>query len=719
MASSPTRLLCLWHFHQPYYSTPGRGSNTLPWVRLHAIKSYYDLGRMLEDHPGVRCAINFSGSLLEQFREYLEVGKRDSWWHLTRKPAANLTDPDKHHLLRHFFSLDWETCIEPNPGYRRLLEKRGGDSDDLAIEAFDTQEYRDLQVWFNLAWFGFSARNERAVVQSLLDKGEQFSEDEKIAVLEQQIEVMQLLIPLYRKLHRRDQIEISVSPMYHPIMPLVIDTESAERCSPSRPRPEPFRAPEDARHQLRAARTTAREVLGIEVDGIWPSEGAVSPEVVEMFDEFDIAWCASDEEVLAKSRGEAFGREADLYRRWQLEGTDVDLFFRDRAISDQVGFVYGNAETGVAVDDFLERVRRAGREEEAGGEEAEAPIVSVIADGENPWEHYPGDGEAFLGELFGRLESADDLETTTPSRCLGRGGEPGELTHLHSGSWIYANYDIWIGHEETNCAWELLGRTRERLVEEIDEADLSKTERQQTWRALYMAEGSDWFWWYGDDFTSENDADFDRLFRDQLRYVYRMLELEIPAELDSSILGERLPKAPFEAPKRLIKPRVDGRSDYFYEWSGAGVYRNTGAHGSMFENTRYVDEMRVGFDLENLYVQVAPGPDLMAEMSGVRFELAIRRDGVRHRVRIDRDGEVSGEVTSDRSSGALPLELVAFEEVLEFAVPFELLDAAAGDALSLNLSIRDERMERERHPPHGGIDIEVPDESFEAVNWMV
>ncbi len=715
MASPSTRLLCLWHFHQPYYSTPGRTENSLPWVRLHGIKSYYDVGRMLEAHPEIHCVINFSGSLLEQLREYLEVGKRDSWWHLTRKPASNLTDPDKHHLLRHFFSIDWETCIQPIPGYRRLLEKRGEDSDDLDISAFGVDEYRDLQVLFNLAWFGFSARNERPVVQSLLEKGEQFSEDEKLAVLEQQIEVMQLLIPLYRRLHQRGQIEISVSPMYHPIMPLVVDTETAERCSPERPRPEPpFGAPEDARYHLREARTIARDVLGVDVDGIWPSEGAVSPEVVEMFDEAGVGWCASDEEVLQHSRGDEWNRSRDLYRRWQLEGTDIDMFFRDRMISDQIGFVYGNAETGEAVDDFLERLRTSGV-----GDGGRAPVVSVIADGENPWEHYPGDGEEFLEQLFTRVAEADDIETVTPGGCTDTEEPAGELERLHSGSWIYANYDIWIGHEETNKAWELLGETRETLVEHIDEVELSKTERQKIWRALYMAEGSDWFWWYGDDFTSENDADFDRLFRDQLRYVFQMLEMDVPAELDTSIMQERLPKVPFDSPQRLVKPRVDGRSDYYYEWSGSGVYRNTGAHGSMFENTRYVDEMRIGFDLENLYIRVNPGPDLLAEMSGVRFELTIRSDEARYSVHVERDGEVAGRVTSERTSGSLPLELVAFEEVVELGVPFELMDAAPGDALTLTLSVLDERMERERHPPHGGIDIEVPDESFDAVNWMV
>ena len=714
MADSKTRLLFLWHFHQPYYSTPDRTSNTLPWVRLHAIKSYYDMGRMLEEHPEIRCVINFSGSLLEQLREYLEVGKRDSWWYLTQKPAASLKEPDKLHLLRHFFSIDWETSVRPVPAYRRLLEKRGEDSRSLDTSAFSTQEYRDLQVLFNLAWFGFSARKERAVVQSLVEKGGKYSEDEKLAMLEQQIEVMQLLIPLYRRLHQRGQVEISVTPMYHPIIPLLIDTDSVKRPSPHRPRPERFQAPEDAKAHIRESRTVVRDVLGVDVDGMWPSEGAISPEVVELFDDRGLSWCASDEEVLQESRGDRWRRQSDLYRPWRLGDGSTSIFFRDRTMSDQIGFVYGNTGADDGVDDFMGRLRSVD-----GRRSDETPIVSVILDGENPWEHYPNDGEKFLHKLYTRIAKADDVETVTPSDCVRSHDGVGRLDRLHSGSWIHANFDIWIGHEEENQAWELLAETRRTLVDKIDQVDLAESERQKIWRALYMAEGSDWFWWYGDDFTSENDADFDRLFRDQLRYVYRRIDEEIPGELDVSIMKERLPQVPFESPKRLIKPRIDGLSDYYYEWSGSGLYRNTGAHGSMFENTRYVDEIRIGFDVDNLYVRIAPGPDLMAEMAGVRFELSIRGDGSLHTVKVEDDDGITGGVTSENTKGSLPLELVAYEESLEFAVPFELIDAQPEETLMLKLSVWDERMERERHPPHDSFEIEVPDESFELVNWMV
>ncbi|MFP4598749.1 MAG: glycoside hydrolase, partial [Persicimonas sp.] len=264
--NQPTYVQFLWHFHQPCYSVPKQSTNKLPWVRLHAIKSYYDMGRMLERFPQMRCVVNFSGCLLQQLREYIEDGKRDTWWELTEKPAFELDEAERAHLLRNFFSIDWDHCVARYPRYQELLEKRGADPDKIDPNAFSVQELRDLQVLFNLAWFGFSARQERVVLQALIDKGRGFTESEKQAVLEQQIEIMQLVAPLYRKLHRRGQVEVSISPMYHPILPLLIDTDSAAVATPERPRPPRMQAVEDAHFHIAEARTVARDVLGIDVN---------------------------------------------------------------------------------------------------------------------------------------------------------------------------------------------------------------------------------------------------------------------------------------------------------------------------------------------------------------------------------------------------------------------------------------------------------------------
>lgn len=707
----------LWHFHQPYYSVPNQSSNKLPWVRLHAIKSYYDMGRMLERHPEVRCVVNFSGCLLQQLREYGEEGKRDTWWELTEVPARELNDAERYHLLRNFFSLDWQRCVARYPRFQELLDKRGADADKIDPGEFTTQELRDLQVLFNLAWFGFSAREERVVVQALIDKGRGFTESEKQALLEQQLEVMQLVAPLYRKLHHRRQIELSITPMYHPILPLVLDTDVAQMATPERPRPPRFMAPEDAHTQIAEARTLARDFLGIDVNGMWPAEGAVSEAAVGAFAAHDVEWIASDEEVLERSIGEGWSRNRDLYHPWHVEGAGgPQIFFRDRGLSDLIGFVYSKNDAEQAVGDFMERVRKIGRQRRA---EGGPPVLSVILDGENPWMHYEDDGEPFLDALYAALGAAEDIETTTPTQYLEEVGAGPGLGRLHAGSWIEANYRIWIGAEETNRAWELLGQTRAHLDERTASGEVDEARAQNAWEALYIAEGSDWFWWYGDDFASPNDADFDRLFRDQLRHVYAALGEEPPSELDVPITGQAAPRVEFKPPQGLIQPTIDGNNEFYYEWSGAGVYRSHGGRGSMFESARLVEELRVGFDLGLLYLMAKPGGDLSGRAHPLDFKFTIiGPEGAARLIHVLVDGGAEATVASP-SHAPKPVERAAFVNCLELAVPFSDLDLRTGDRFSVHLSLLEHGMEIERHPAERALEMSVPDETFELRNWIV
>jgi alpha-amylase/alpha-mannosidase (GH57 family) len=713
------RLQFLWHFHQPYYSVPEASANRLPWVRMHAIRSYYDMGRMLERHPEIRCAINFSGSLLEQLREYIEQGKRDTWWELTRKPAARLTDAERLHILRHFFSLDWETAIEPIPRYWELLEKRGKDPAEIVLADFSNQELRDLQVLFNLAWFGFTARQERVVVQAILDKGEGFTESEKEALLEQQIEVMQLIPPMYRRLHRRGQIELSVTPMYHPILPLLIDTDSARRASPDRPTPARFSAVEDARHQIRVVRHLTRDFLGIDVDGMWPAEGSLSPEALGLFAEEGIRWVATDEGILERSVDE-YDAATDKFRAWCLaDCPETAVFFRDRETSDKISFTYAHNDAEAAVDDFMETVRGRAADARAAGVGDEL-VYSVILDGENPWGSYEGHGEAFLNQLYARIADSEDIVTATPSEYLEDGHAAARLDDLHSGSWIDANYNIWIGHEETNRAWELLADARAALVDACGEPPpAEESSAEVAWQALYMAEGSDWFWWFGDDFTSVNDADFDRLFRSQLRVAYTSVGLEPPGELDIPISKTEGESAHFEPPHALVKPTIDGRSDYFYEWSGSGVYVNRGAPGSTFDSHRYIEEMRVGFDLETLSLRLEPGADFLDSSDALTIRIKVSGpDGIDTVVVSLEDG-LSAEIVDQNGQTLDIVELVAFDDYVELSVPFKSLELAAGDEFDVIVSIWRAGLELERHPPNRTIALTVPDETFEMKNWMV
>jgi alpha-amylase/alpha-mannosidase (GH57 family) len=712
-----THVQFVWHFHQPYYSVPHQSFNKLPWVRLHAIKSYYDMGRMLERHPQMRCVVNFSGCLLQQLREYVEDGKRDTWWELTEKNASELTEQERYHLLRNFFCINRRHCVARYPRYEQLLQKRGEDDNRIDPFDFSVQELRDLQVLFNLAWFGFSAREERVVVQALDDKGRDFTESEKQALLEQQIEIMKLIAPLYRRLHHRRQVELSITPMYHPILPLIIDSQVAQMATPELPQPPRLQALDDAYAQISEARTIAREVLGVDPNGMWPAEGSVSEPAVAAFAAHDVDWIASDEEVLQRSLGERYSRSWDLYHPWHLEGTPgTQIFFRDRGLSDLIGFVYANNEPDEAVDDFVSRVRQIGAQRRA---DDAPPIVSVILDGENPWMHYPDDGEGFLDRLYAALEGADDIATVTPSQCIEEVGAGPALPTLHAGSWIEANFRIWIGAEETNRAWELLGNTREHLQQRSEGGEVPDERLHRAWEALYIAQGSDWFWWYGDDFDSPNDADFDRLFRDQLRHVWGALGEEPPEELDVPIIGSAASRVHFTPPQSLVQPTIDGNNEFFYEWSGAGVYRDSGAQGSMFDHSRIVEELRVGFDLGFLYLMVKPSPKFDPSERPVEIKFRITGPaGAARLIHVRLGDEVSASVEAARHADK-PVSRAAFVNCLELAIPFSDLSLEAGDTFGLLVAVIDDHIEVERHPVERTLNLEVPDETFELRNWIV
>lgn len=716
--ANPRLVHFLWHLHQPYYSTPDQSRNTMPWVRLHAAKAYYDMARMLEKFPQIHCTINFSGCLLLQIHEYVHLEKRDLWWDLTLKPANELTTIDKSQLLADFFSTNWETCIRPLPRYWELLERRGHHPEATDLSTFNTQDWLDLQLLFNLAWFGFAAREEFPQLQALIARGHSFQEEDKKTVLDLQIQIMEKLLPMYRRLHESGQIEISLTPMFHPILPLVLDTEAAQRATPERPRPPRFSEPDDANYHVSAALQAGQSLLGIKIQGMWPAEGSVSPEAVDIFAAHGIRWIATDEDVLARSRGPAWSRDNDLYRAWRLRSHEQPaIFFRDHGLSDQLGFVYSKNTPQDAVNDLFARIQAV--PDNAAGQPT-PPLVNIILDGENPWEHYPNDGREFLTLLYERLSESPTIRTITPSQYLAEQPSIGTLEHLHSGSWILGNYQIWIGHPETNRAWELLGHARQRL-QEISHSDsssqLDPDALKLAWQALYIAEGSDWFWWYGDDFSSEQDDAFDLLFRSQLVEIYTRIGEQVPLEVQHPIHSKDRSEVSFSPPLDLISPQIDGKNSSFYEWKGAGLYRNTGAHGAMFENTRFIDAIYIGFDLENLSVRIEPGPDFHADALESRIiRVPITTPTSTHIVEISPAHGGRGTIESDGNATALTH--AAFADFLEFSIPLAALKLSPHDKISLYFLVLNQALELERHPTTGQLELTVPDASFTLKNWM-
>ncbi len=390
--------------HQPYYYNPLTQESVMPWVRMHATMGYYDLISLLEDFPAIRQTFNYVPSLLAQIEGYIGGEIRDVFLERTAKPASELSPEEKQFILWNFFMVNWDTRLMCHPRYKELLYKRGtkipeGSVPDV-VDRFTERDMRDLQVWFNLAWFGFRAFARYPELGEMKARGSGFSEDDKARLLEIQKEILKEIIPLHQRALGKGQIELTTSPFYHPIMPLLYDTDLARRAMPEAPLPDRFHYPADVEAQLSAAVACHRRVFGQYPQGLWPSEGSVCPEIVPLVAGQGFRWMASDEEILFRSLKKR-DRPSVLYRPYRVEheNASITMVFRDRELSDRIGFSYAHNDGKSAASDFLLRLAEISKTVRTDG-----ALVSVILDGENPWQGYPDGGEGFLRRNHNRLQ---------------------------------------------------------------------------------------------------------------------------------------------------------------------------------------------------------------------------------------------------------------------------------------------------------------------------
>jgi alpha-amylase/alpha-mannosidase (GH57 family) len=730
--------------HQPYYKDPLTGSYTLPWVRLHGIRSYYDMARLMMDFPEIRATVNLVPSLLLQILDYQQGGARDLFLSHTQKPAADLTEAERRFILRYFFMANWETTIKPLPRYYALLQDRGMWPDDetldRALSRFKARDYLDLQVLFNLAWFGFKALEDWPSLAELKTKGRDYTEQDKAAVIQIQQAILQKLISLYKHLETAGQVELTTSPFYHPILPLLIDTNIARRSMPGAALPEPFTAPEDARVQVTEALSFHARLFGRKPRGMWPSEGSVCPELIPILNEAGVQWIATDEEVLTHSISLP-SRAEGLYRpyRAEYEGRSVQLIFRDKELSNLLSFTYGRMDPQAAVADLMSRLAHI---HEMTKGQKEPALAAVILDGENPWEAYAESGKPFLVELYTRLSQAPSIQTVKLGDHLAEHPPRSPIHKLHSGSWIHHDFDIWIGSHEENMAWEYLGRTRRALAPFLTDEQIPASRRKVALEAVYAAEGSDWFWWYGDDFASEHDEEFDRLFRAHLTQAFNVLGREAPEYLSRPIIHLHPVKHALE-PVNFITPILDGKKTSYFEWQGAGYYN------PMLRTTRYHPERLLaaiyyGFNLTHWFFRVDPHERCTPEIKS-RLTLQInlftgpgRKSGtsrsageagpgawVEYRIIIPcgRKGPLRFEVFRSQDGVTFePLyesDEIALESVLELTVPFEKLGWKPNERFNFTLEVQEVDKILEIYPPNGYITFAVPDENFEQQMWSV
>jgi len=684
-AAGPTSLALLWHFHQPCYRDILSGRVHMPWVRLHGIKDYWGMAALLEEFPGVRCAVNVVPSLLDQLEAAAAGTSPDECETLARIPAEDLSAEQRRRALEVFFYANWDRMIRVHPRYGELLEMRApwkrSAAEAEASGDFSAADLRDLQAWFTLAWYHPLVIDRDPGLRSLVFKAREFTEDDKLYVLDRQRDVLSEVIPKYRRLAERGQVELTATPHYHPILPLLADMRAAQVAMPGVRLPAHWKpVPEDAREHLRRAVESHERRFGRRPAGCWPSEGSVSEAVLPMLAEAGFKWAATDEDILAYSLGEPLERTgAGLYRPYRAgpPGRELGVIFRDRGLSDLVGFNYHSwwDQLGAARD-FITKVRGCGE-----------GLVSVILDGENAWEHYPGGGVPFLRELYGGLSRAAERGEVVPvlpgEFLASRRGR--RLERLWPGSWINHDFYIWAGHHQDQQAWDYLFRVRADLESMGAGRPAGDRQLERAWECLYAAEGSDWCWWYGDDHNSGNDDAFDELFRMHLANVYRALGRRPPDFLSQPIKSSGAGRMQATRPGGQFRATLDGRATDYHEWIRAGSYRTAAGAMDRSGPPPLVEMLFFGNDAANLYVRA----DFHA---GRREELAA---GARLTLLAGPPGK--GPADAGRAPACLwtsPDRVeasgcrAALDHILEVAVPLDALGLAPGADCALGVELQ-------------------------------
>ena len=705
----PLSVAFIWHMHQPPYRDLVSGECVMPWVRLHAAKDYVDMVARLEAFPTIHQTVNVVPSLLDQIEAYLPpTSQSDAFLDVSRKPAEALTDAERQFLLQWFFLANRERMIEPHARYRDLLAKRGGEIDPATLPdiqaRFRTQDYLDLQVWFNLAWIDPALRRQDPNLLRLERKGGQFTEADKQRVLAAHQQLLARVIPLYRAAADRGQVELAASPYYHPILPLLCDVRSAHAALPQSSLPRQlFRHPEDARRQIQEGLARHAQAFGHPPAGMWPPEGSVSEAVAALALEAGIRWIATDEEILWRTL-RAPRRAAALYRPHRLAQPQGELamLFRDRELSDLIGFVYSRWDPRTAAEDFI---RRLGRIQAEARNAPEPSLATVILDGENAWESYPDDGDAFLTALYGALAADPRFRCVTVSEFLASYplAQTPPLPTLHSGSWINGDFATWIGHPEKNAAWDLLAEARDALQTPQGQQDAPPA----AWQSLSAAEGSDWMWWFGDTHFSMQADEFDRLFRLHVANACRLAGAAVPEAATRPI--RRPGQGSVTPPTDWIHPVIDGRDSSYYEWLFAGRIDALQRSGAIQRGESVLRRLQFGSDGAMAYLRLEVSRVALSQLGVWALQVSLGALSVRLAPGPDGAIRVAG---ADTAAVAC-----ACDAACELAVPLAALGVTAEQPTSLAITLLVEDRPVERAPAHDAYVITWAPAEAELRGW--
>ncbi|GAB4117139.1 MAG: glycoside hydrolase family 57 protein [Candidatus Caldatribacteriota bacterium] len=662
------------------------------------------MAKLIEENEKIKVTFNFTPCLVEQILDYMQNNIKDTFLDLSLKSPSLLSNDEKFILLERFFRVNWEKVVNKKPRYADLLIKRGYKfnraEDAKLLNAFTEQDFLDLQTLFNLSWISKYALEEDGELKKIEEKGKNYSEQEKLLVLQKMQDIIQKTLPLYSKLYKEGRIEISTSPYAHPIMPLLINTDIARQCQDT-PLPEPsFSWPEDLDEQIKWGKQIVEGYFGNSISGSWLPEGAISPEILPFLNKYNFDWCATDEDILYKSK--KINHKEELYKPYfvEIQSKRITILFRDKTISDLIGFNYGKMKTSEAIKDLITKIKYIQNSLNTPG------ILPIILDGENPWEFYPEWGISFLRELYRSLGEEKDIALTTFKEAIDN--LPAErLDTISTGSWIDGNFKIWIGEEEDNLSWDYLRKVRS------DYEYFSEEEKRKVKQIILAAEGSDWNWWYGTKPLTTTNLEFDFIYRTHLMSIYALLNKKIPDYLLESIIKNEEKVIITLKPKWIIKPVIDGKCTDYFEWHNAASLKGEAGNGMMFIHKPIIDFINFGFDLEKIFFLIK-FDKIINTFKEFKIKLSLRNKSNNFSLLFSyKDREFKLEEPLD-----FPVEW-KFLEALEIGLPFLKAGFKKGEDILFNILFILNEKPISKIPGYGSCGFTLPDEEYTSKNWIV
>lgn len=567
-------LSILWHMHQPYYVDADTGEINCSTMVFRSLFNYYPMALISSEHPDVKLNFNLTPVLIKQIEGISSGSLKDNFLHMLK------IDDVSAEQLHLFLQEVPDFALRRYKVINILREK-------LANNSFSSRDLFDLKIYLHLASFHPMLIDEE--LEEFFKKGRGFDLKDQGYLYAKILGIFKEILPLYKELQDRQQVEISTSPLMHPIMPLLFNTDNALKTKTALSVPGGlFSYPEDAKMQLAEGMEVYKNTFGVIPKGIWPSEGSLSDEVLELFSESGILWTATDEYLLAETLARPLKDEH--YNIWDFRDRNLSLFFRDHVISDLIGFSYQEKEEEKAAADLIGRL-------EAIGENNKERIVTIILDGENPWDFYPKYGQKFLSSLYGLVGSSGEIKSLTFDKALEENIEHKKLERISPGSWMGNNFDNWIGQKPANKAWQILGKAREQAASALQR--MPEDRKRLLVESIMIAESSDWFWWYSLPAGIDTKIKFDSYFRNSIRRVYETSGIEPPEFLC-------LPVEDYEGEEIIpyIQPIIDGRITHFYEWYNAVKVEPQNLWGTFKPVDFPVEKIFYGYDENNVYIRM-------------------------------------------------------------------------------------------------------------------